>query len=214
LRIRYVWLYSLLFPRLRRDIRLVGRSGVRIHPSTHLLMTQSKILIEDGTLFVGTSFGYQGGLLIDPRKDNCRIHLDRSTLHIMGTVQLFPGSRIWASGGEIVIKNGSILNPMAHVIARGRIEIGEDCLIASGVIIRDHDGHAIGSVSEKPTQVVKNVTVKDHCWIGHNAIVLKGVTIGEGAVVAAGSVVTRDVRERSLVGGIPARIIRDNVVWE
>jgi acetyltransferase-like isoleucine patch superfamily enzyme len=177
-------------------------------------MSNSRIIIENGTLRVGIDCGYTGGLCIDPRKDNCRIHLDNSTLRIIGDVGLFPGCRIWARGGEIAIGNGTILNPLSHIMARGRIEIGEQCLIASGVIIRDNDGHKLAIGDDKPTDILKNIVIKNHCWIGHNAIILKGVTIGEGAVVAAGSVVTKDVKERTLVAGVPAKTIQENVVWE
>lgn len=212
--ILYVASYSLLYPRLMRDIQLIGRSGARIHPQTHLLMKRSKIVVENGCLLIGMFGGYRGMHCIDPRKDSCRVDLDNSTLRIVGTVSLYPESRIWANDAEIVIKNGTHVNPMSYIIARRRIVIGEHCLIASGVIIRDHDGHKIGFDGQAPSEAIRDITINDHCWIGHNAIVLKGVTIGKGAVIAAGSVVSRDVPDRTLVGGVPARVIRENVVWE
>jgi acetyltransferase-like isoleucine patch superfamily enzyme len=58
------------------------------------------------------------------------------------------------------------------------------------------------------------VTVGDKVWIGARVTVLKGVTIGDGAVVAAGALVTDDVPPRALVGGVPARVLRENVTWE
>ena len=56
--------------------------------------------------------------------------------------------------------------------------------------------------------------IGDHVWIGARAVVLKGVTIGDGAVIAAGAVVTHDVPAHTLVGGVPAKIIKQNIVWE
>lgn len=58
------------------------------------------------------------------------------------------------------------------------------------------------------------ITICDNVWIGTGAMILKGVTIGEGAVVAAGAIVTKDVPQRCLVGGVPAKVIRENVEWE
>jgi galactoside O-acetyltransferase len=99
--------------------------------------------------------------------------------------------------------------------------VGDDVLISWGVTLVDHDSHAIefehrmNDVSEwiagrkDWTHVQRaQVTVEDRVWIGFGAIVLKGITIGTGAVVAAGSLVTKDVAPWTLVGGNPARVIR------
>ena len=51
-------------------------------------------------------------------------------------------------------------------------------------------------------------------WIGMGATILSGVTIGDGAIIAAGSVVNKDVPANALVGGVPARVLRENVVWK
>ncbi len=107
------------------------------------------------------------------------------------------------------------------VIAR-RIEIGDDVLIAWGCTIVDHDSHAVRFSDRKDDASnwyhgrkdwsridIKPVTIGDKAWIGLNAIILKGVTIGAGSVVAAGSVVTHDVPPHVLVAGNPARIVRE-----
>ena len=73
----------------------------------------------------------------------------------------------------------------------------------------DRDYHKINADSENTSPV----NIGNHCWIGCNSIVLKGVSIGDGAVVAAGSVVTKDVPPGALIGGNPAKIIRENVYW-
>jgi len=91
------------------------------------------------------------------------------------------------------------------------IRIGDKVAISKGVIIRDSDNHNIvgsGDIETKP------IVIGDHVWIGMRAIILKGVTIGEGSVIAAGAVINRDVPPHTLVGGVPARIIRENVSWE
>ena len=58
------------------------------------------------------------------------------------------------------------------------------------------------------------ISIGNHVWIGINVTILKGVKIGDGAIIAAGAVVTRDVPERCLAAGVPARVIKNNVSWE
>jgi len=61
--------------------------------------------------------------------------------------------------------------------------------------------------------VATPIIIGDHVWIGMNVTVLKGVTIGDGAVVAAGSMVTKDVPPHSLVAGVPAKVVKTDVEW-
>ena len=62
--------------------------------------------------------------------------------------------------------------------------------------------------------MTKPIKIGNHVWIGINATILKGVTIGDGAIIAAGAVVNKDVEENSLVGGVPAKVIKKNIFWE
>ncbi len=107
------------------------------------------------------------------------------------------------------------------LVSAEQIEFGDDVLMAWGGTIVDHDGHALdwkqrradvtawfedrkdwASVHRAPVRIC------DKAWIGFNVSILKGVTVGEGAVVAACSVVTHDVEPYTLVGGNPSRLIR------
>ena len=89
---------------------------------------------------------------------------------------------------------------------QGGIRIGDGALIGHQVVIatlnHDLDPEQRGSMKAAPVTIDKNV------WIGSHATVLAGVTIGEGAVVAAGAVVTKDVAPRTVVGGVPAKVIK------
>lgn len=93
-----------------------------------------------------------------------------------------------------------------------RITIGNGVFIAEGVLIRDSDGHNI--ISDKSHRNKAPIVIGNHVWIGSRATILKGVTIGDGAIIAAGAVVTKDVPPKTLVGGVPAKVIRENVEWE
>jgi acetyltransferase-like isoleucine patch superfamily enzyme len=124
------------------------------------------------------------------------------------------------SPAEILIGKRTFIGG-SRLIAASRITIGDDILISWDVTIVDHDSHS-QIFSERKDDVVRwgrgekdwsnvriaPVTICDKAWIGFGATILKGVTIGEGAMIAAKSVVTRDVPPWTLVAGNPAREIR------
>lgn len=88
------------------------------------------------------------------------------------------------------------------------LEIGDRSIITPGVKIIDHD-HLINPQKRKSKEYPgQEIKIGNNVWVGYNAIILKGVTIGDGAIVAAGSVVTKDVKSNTIVGGVPAKEIK------
>jgi acetyltransferase-like isoleucine patch superfamily enzyme len=131
------------------------------------------------------------------------------SVHNLGRIEVencafYSGVRIecWR-GGLIRIGNGTYLNRGTEIVAARQVTIGHDCKIARDVIIMDTDQHAL----PHRELVAEPVTIGDRVWIGARAIILKGVHVGDDAVVAAGSVVTKPVPARSVVGGVPARVL-------
>ena len=125
-----------------------------------------------------------------------------------------------ASGGETRIGNRTFLG-RSHLICYRNLAIGDDVIMSWGVTIVDHDSHSL-DWTERRNDVLdwgkgrKNwavvahapVIIADKAWIGFNVSILKGVTIGEGAVIGACSVVTRDIPPYSVAAGNPARVVR------
>lgn len=93
---------------------------------------------------------------------------------------------------------------IGHCRIESNVNIGPDVIIITG----DHNYRGIGDYSKFMEDISQDVTIKEWSWIGDRAIILKGVTIGPRSVVAAGSVVTRDVAPRTIVGGNPAKLIK------
>ena len=89
----------------------------------------------------------------------------------------------------------------------GGITIDDDVQIAPKVSLLS-EGHPT-SIAERQSLIPKPIHIKKNAWIGANATILQGVTIGENAVVAAGSVVSQDVPDNTIVGGIPAKFIKN-----
>jgi acetyltransferase-like isoleucine patch superfamily enzyme len=92
-----------------------------------------------------------------------------------------------------------------------RIEIHDGVAIGAGAAIYDTDFHSLDPMERRINDLSKvgvaPVVIEENAWVGARALVLKGVTIGKGAVIAAGSVVTKDVPAGAIAGGVPARVI-------
>jgi acetyltransferase-like isoleucine patch superfamily enzyme len=114
------------------------------------------------------------------------------------------------NGGPAAVKIGDYVSigERTEIRCSKEIVIGDHSIIAWDVEIMDTDFHEIDyKITYKPIHVGNNV------WIGCRSVILKGVTIGEGSVVAAGSIVTKNVPPHCLVAGNPAEIIRTNIQW-
>lgn len=139
---------------------------------------------------------------------------DGGVLRIGQSTTFGRGVTLSARGGVLNVGKRSEIGPWCTLVTLELIEIGDDCLIAERVSIRDQD-HEIRGVTSIPIRLagmsVAPVRLGNDVWIGAGAIILKGVTIGDGAVVAANAVVTRDVGLREIVAGVPARVIGTRV---
>ncbi|MBN1431653.1 MAG: acyltransferase [Methanomicrobiaceae archaeon] len=98
---------------------------------------------------------------------------------------------------------------MLNADCGGSIIIGNNVLIGPNVVVRsaDHNFSSADTLIQKQGHTGGRITIEDDVWIGANAVILKGVTIKTGAVVGAGAVVTKDVDEYVIAGGVPAKKI-------
>lgn len=158
-----------------------------------------------------------GARLLNARKVRDAIWVGSGTI-IRG--ELF----IFGHGGSIKIGDSCYIGEDARIWSSCEITIGNRVLISHGANIHDNNSHPISAKfrAQHFTAISKTghpsndmeisatpVIIEDDVWIGFNSIVLKGVAIGEGAIVGAGSVVTKDVAPWTIVAGNPARVIRE-----
>ena len=136
---------------------------------------------------------------------------DHASLVIDGNFRFMTGCRVIVDEGARLELGSGYMNYGSSIACFNHIRIGCDVAIADNVSIRDSDNHRILNGNHMPT---KPISIGDHVWIGMNVTILKGVTIGDGSFIAAGSVVTRDVPPGVLVGGVPAKVIKNNVLWD
>jgi acetyltransferase-like isoleucine patch superfamily enzyme len=162
------------------------------------------------------AYFYEQATVSNFQNDKSKIQIGINT-HIRGDLIIF------GYGGNISIGNDSFVGENSHIWSGDKIEIGNDVLISHNVNIIDTNSHEIdalerrqgtlqilykGHPKDKGTIQTKPIKICNHVWINFNSIVLKGVTIGEGAIIAAGSVVTKDVPPYTLIAGNPAIVIK------
>jgi acetyltransferase-like isoleucine patch superfamily enzyme len=120
-------------------------------------------------------------------------------------------------GGEpgmgLIVGDNSNIGPFAYIGCSGMITIGNNVMISPRVsIYAENHNFSQTDISMKEQGVTREeVIIEDDCWIAANSVVLAGVKIGKGSIVAAGSVVTKDVPPYSIVAGSPARIIKSRI---
>ena len=116
----------------------------------------------------------------------------------------------YSEGVSIQLGAGCFVGKGCEFNISHRLTVGENTLIAAGSRFIDHNhGIAAGAPIKQQPETSAPITVGPDVWIGANSLILQGVTIGEGAVIAAGSVVTHSVQAFTVVAGCPARPLRD-----
>lgn len=111
--------------------------------------------------------------------------------------------------GKLILKGGFI-NENVQITAGDVVEIGSGFTCGRDVVIRSYDGHTICQEGYKVSEPIK---IGKHVWIGQGATILKGITIGDGAIIAARAIVTKDVPAHTIVAGVPAKVVKENVIW-
>ncbi|HVV94300.1 MAG TPA: acyltransferase [Hyphomicrobiales bacterium] len=160
------------------------------------------------------STGGRGRLVVGARWDDGAFAPSQFVLRpgarctVDGRFRIHTGCFVFVERGARLALGSGYANNFLTLDCAEEIVIGHDVAIADHVTIRDTDDHHI--TGGRPMTLP--VRIGDHVWIGTRAIILKGVTIGDGAMVAAGAVVTRDVPPGMLVAGVPARVLRP-VCW-
>ena len=143
---------------------------------------------------------------------------------ILGNLHITLGDRVSLSGSQVWLACGDVSEKMlsvgsdsyigfgTEIFVGTEISIGQHVLIANHVLMNGYDGHPIGPLDRAsphlPAQVACGpITICDYAWVGSKAIILKNVTVGRGAIVASGAVVTHNVPELTVVAGNPARVV-------
>jgi maltose O-acetyltransferase len=142
-----------------------------------------------------------------------RVVVDNSGTLVIGERVQFesrtaPQELICEPGATLVVGEGTFINHGTSLRASESIRIGKQCRIGTFCLLADNDEYGLDPERRQDRPGSRPITLEDNVWLAARVVVLPGVTIGAGSVVAAGSVVTHDVPPRTLVAGVPARAIR------
>jgi acetyltransferase-like isoleucine patch superfamily enzyme len=157
-------------------------------------------------------FGVFTNMLTATTTDSGLLHIEKNgTLMVEKNVRISLGCRIHVIG-ELSIGYNSYINPNTIICATHKIKIGNNCAISWNCQIMDNDLHTV-VINGVERQKAAAIIIGNNVWIGSHVKILKGVVIGDGSIVAAGSVVTKNFPPNSLIGGSPAKLIKENVSW-
>ncbi len=133
-----------------------------------------------------------------------------ATLRIGRWTWIGHGSKIRVHEGEVAIGAKTVIGQECTISAYQHVSIGRECIIADRVMLIDFD-HGVTEV-ERPIReqgiYKRDVSVAHNVWIGYGACILRGVSVGENSIIGTSAVLTKDFPANSVVGGVPAQLIR------
>jgi acetyltransferase-like isoleucine patch superfamily enzyme/coenzyme F420-reducing hydrogenase beta subunit len=192
--------YNLLSPKVK-SFRMFG---FRPLPYCRLDIHKTARLFIKGSFTVGVK------QVASSHKETRLLLEENAKMTVNGNYTVYADSYIRIiKNGELVLNSGFV-NEGVQITCASKISVGEGCAIARDVVIRDYDAHRIDLPGY---EIARPIEIGKHVWIGNRAIILKGVKIGDGAIIAAGATVTKDIPARSIAAGVPAKVIKNNIAW-
>ena len=184
---------------------LINSNKLKVHPKVNINISDKSSLILNSSLEIGRA--YEG----QPCSDTSLRIFENATLLVQNDFKIHTGANITVYPNAMLKLGSGYINHNVKIDCNTSITIGNHVFIASDVIIKDVDGHIINNKSENES---KPIIIEDNVRIADRAIILKGVTIGSGSVVAEGSVVNKDVPKNCMVAGVPAKVKKENIEWD
>lgn len=183
--------------------KIVNQGGVKVVSRIQILGDGNKLIMEKGCMLLNSLVKISG--------NNNEVVLKANSY--------VSGAELWVENNGCTIEIGerTFVGHHSHLACTedgNRLIVGDDGMISSYVQIRTGDSHSIVDMEGNRINPAQSVEIGDHCWIGEGAKVMKGVTLEGDDIVSTGAIVTKSFGKNVLLGGIPAKVIKENVTWD
>lgn len=189
--------------KINGSLKIILKSGYLVKSKIIVTGMNNIMLFDDDVKIINCQFIIKG--------DNCLIDFRGNRIMNNSKFELLD------SDTKLIVKNNTGFNNNRILVAgiSNKIEIGNECIFAENAEVWASDTHSILDVKTNlRINVDKPIFIDDYVWVGNRALIFKGVSIGKNAIIAAGSIVTKNVASNTLVAGIPAISIKENIKWD
>ncbi len=176
--------------------------GIKVGSKIQVSGSGNQVLVEKGAVLKRARLFIKGSynkIII-----NSNAYLEGTTVHIED------------NNCSIIIGENTFIGP-SHLACTedGRsIVIGNNCMLSSNINVRTGDSHSILDKEGNRTNQAEPITIGNHVWVGEGAKIMKGVQLQKDTIVASGAIVTRSFPSNVIVGGNPAKVIKEGVSWD
>lgn len=186
-----------------KNNRVINNGGVKVGSRIQITGIGNRVVLEKGSMLLNSLIRITG--------NNNELVL-RANSYISG-------AELFVENNQCVLTIGqrTFVGHHTHFACTedgSKLIVGDDGMISSYVQIRTGDSHSILDMDGKRINPAQSVNIGNHCWLGEGSKVMKGVTLDGDDIVSTGAIVTKCFGRNVLLGGIPAKIIKENVTWD
>ena len=186
-----------------KNNKILNKGGVKVASHIQIAGNGNKLIMEKGCMLLNSLVKISG--------NNNEVVLKANSY--------VSGAELWIEDNNCLLSIGerTFVGHHSHLACtedERKLIVGDDCMISSNVQIRTGDSHSIVELEGNRINPAESVEIGNHCWIGEGSKVMKGVRLEGDNVVSTGAIVTKSFDKNVLLGGIPAKVIKDNVTWD